>query len=393
MEGTTLVIGVPSELFPGEHRVGIAPVNLPVLTKAGHKVVVQSGAGVAAGFPDSAYVEAGATVAATREEVFAAAEAIVQVRSMGAEGDCWATDRALLKGTHVLIGSCDPLGAPAVIQDAAATGVTAFSMELVPRTTRAQAMDVLSSQANLAGYKAVIMAADALPRIYPMMMTAAGTITPSKVFVVGAGVAGLQAIATARRLGAVVSGYDVRPAVKEQVESLGARFVDLPLDAGESQDSGGYARAMDENFYRKQAELMASVLTDVDVVITTAAIPGQRAPILFTAAMVEGMRPGSVIVDLAAERGGNCEATVPGQTIVHAGVTVMGPTNLPATVPFHASQLYGRNIAAFLANIAKGGEFAPDMNDQIVLETLVCKGGEVVNARVRDKLGLTAPAS
>lgn len=388
-----MVIGIPSELFPGEHRVGIAPVNLPALTKAGHKVVVQSGAGLAAGFPDAAYTDAGATVVATRDEVFAAAEAIVQVRSLGAAGDTWATDRALLKPTHVVIGSCDPLGAPAVIQDAAATGVTAFSMELVPRTTRAQAMDVLSSQANLAGYKAVIMAADALPRIYPMMMTAAGTITPSKVFVVGAGVAGLQAIATARRLGAVVSGYDVRPAVKEQVESLGAKFVDLPLDAGESQDSGGYARAMDENFYRKQAELMASVLTDVDVVITTAAIPGQKAPILFTAAMVEGMRPGSVIVDLAAERGGNCEVTVPGKTIVHAGVTVMGPTNLPATVPFHASQLYGRNIAAFLGNIAKGGEFAPDLNDQIVLDTLVCKGGEVVNARVRDKLGLAAPAS
>jgi NAD(P) transhydrogenase subunit alpha len=259
---------------------------------------------------------------------------------------------------------------------------------LLPRITRAQSMDVLSSQANLAGYKAVLIAAERLGKVFPMMMTAAGTIAPSKVFVIGAGVAGLQAIATARRLGAVVSAYDVRPAVKEQVESLGGRFVELEIEAEDAQAAGGYARAMGEEFYRKQAELMTRVVAENDVVITTAAIPGQRAPILVTRAMVEAMQPGSIVVDIAAERGGNCELTVAGETIEHNGVLVAGPLNLPSTVAFHASQLYAKNIVTFLLHLAKDGALQVDTADEITRETLLTQGGQVVNARVREKLGL-----
>lgn len=381
-------IGVVHETFPGETRVAVVPGTVSTLKKAQLEVLVQSGAGKAAGFSDLEYTEAGATVLPTREEVIASADVVLQVRALGANPEGYGRDLLLARQGQVWIAMMDPLWMPEPITEAAQKGIIAFALELVPRITRAQPMDVLSSQSNLAGYKAVLLAATSLSKIFPMMMTAAGTITPARVFVIGAGVAGLQAIATARRLGAVVSAYDVRPAVREQVESLGARFVELPLEVEEAQDAGGYARALGEDFYRRQAQMMSSVLPENDVVITTAAVPGQRAPVLITREMVEAMRPGSVIVDLAAERGGNCELTQPGQTVVHEGVTIIGPLNLPATMPYHASQLYARNIASFAVNLLKGGELNLDMEDQIIRETLLTRDGQVVHPRVREKLGL-----
>src|SRR5579871_4858328 len=344
-------VGVPRETFPSERRVALGPVAMAALKKAKIEVCVEAGAGAAAGFTDAAYQEAGAALMPSRAEVFAAADVLLQVRALGANPDGWQADLALMREKQTVIAMMDPLGAPQPVLEAARRKVEAFALELMPRITRAQAMDVLSSQANLAGYKAVLLAADTLAKIFPMMMTAAGTITPSRIFVVGAGVAGLQAIATARRLGGVVSAYDVRPAVKEQVESLGARFVQLPLTAEEAQDTGGYARALGPEFYARQAELMGTVVAESDVVITTAAIPGQKAPILITRAMVERMAPGSVLVDIAAERGGNCELTRPGETIVHQGVTIIGPLNISSTLAHHASQLYAKNIMTFLLNM------------------------------------------
>lgn len=381
-------IGVVHETFPGETRVAVVPGTVNTLKKAQLEVLVQSGAGKAAGFSDLEYTEAGATVLPTREEVIASADVVLQVRALGANPEGYGRDLSLARQGQVWIAMMDPLWMPEPVAEAAQKGIIAFALELVPRITRAQPMDVLSSQSNLAGYKAVLLAATSLSKIFPMMMTAAGTITPARVFVIGAGVAGLQAIATARRLGAVVSAYDVRPAVREQVESLGARFVELPLEVEEAQDAGGYARALGEDFYRRQAQMMSSVLPENDVVITTAAVPGQRAPVLITREMVEAMRPGSVIVDLAAERGGNCELTQPGQTVVHEGVIIMGPLNLSATMPYHASQLYARNIASFAVNLLKGGELNLDMEDQIIRDTLLTREGQVVHPRVREKLGL-----
>jgi NAD(P) transhydrogenase subunit alpha len=361
---------------------------MAALKKAKLDVVVQAGLGLAAGYRDEAYAEAGAEVVADRAELLRRADALLRVRALGADAPGLDADLPSLRPGQVLIGTMDPLTAPEYAAKAAEAGVTAFALELLPRITRAQSMDVLSSQANLAGYKAVLIAAERLGKVFPMMMTAAGTIAPSKVFVIGAGVAGLQAIATARRLGAVVSAYDVRPAVKEQVESLGGRFVELEIEAEDAQAAGGYARAMGEEFYRKQAELMTRVVAENDVVITTAAIPGQRAPILVTRAMVEAMQPGSIVVDIAAERGGNCELTVAGETIEHNGVLVAGPLNLPSTVAFHASQLYAKNIVTFLLHLAKDGALQVDTADEITRETLLTQGGQVVNARVREKLGL-----
>ncbi len=383
-------IGVIQETFSSETRVALVPASIAALKKAKAEVLVQAGAGKAAGFSDMEYAEAGATVVPTREEVVASANIVLQVRALGANPDGWKADLSLAREGQVWIGMMDPLWAPEPVAEAAQKGIIAFALELVPRITRAQPMDVLSSQSNLAGYKAVLLAANALPKIFPMMMTAAGTITPARVFVVGAGVAGLQAIATARRLGAVVSAYDVRPAVREQVESLGARFVELPLEVEEAQDAGGYAKALGEDFYRRQAEMMKGVLPENDVVITTAAVPGQRAPVLITREMVEGMRPGSVIVDLAAERGGNCELTQPGQTVVHHGVTIIGPVNLPATMPYHASQLYAKNISSFTLNLLKEGEVNLDTEDQIISDTLLTRDGQVVHPRIREKLGLNS---
>ncbi len=379
-----MIIGVPKEIYPGERRVALAPSVIPNLLKAGFEVLLQAGAGEAAGYPDAHYIEKGAKVLPNRASIFSAAEIILQVLCFGANDVNGGEDIGLLRPGQVLIGFLRPLGQADVIQQIAATGVTSFAVELIPRTTRAQSMDALSAMANLAGYKAVLIAADHLPKIFPMMTTAAGTITPARVLIIGVGVAGLQAIATARRLGAVVSAYDVRPAVKEQVQSLGARFVELPLETSDAQDARGYARAQDEAFYVKQRELMGKVIAEHDVVITTAVVPGKKAPVLVTAAMVHGMQPGSVIVDLAAERGGNCELTQPGKTVVEHGVMLVGPINVANGVPYHASQVYSKNLTSFLLNLVKDGKLRPETEDDIIRETLLTRGGEVVNQRVRE---------
>lgn len=382
-----MIIGTVAEIYPGERRVAIVPAVLPILAKAGLDVLVQAGAGERAGFPDERYLEGGARLAATRQEVFAAAGAIAQVRALGANPDAGRADLELLRSGQILIGFLDPLASSEEVRQAAERGVVAFAMELIPRISRAQSMDALSSMATIAGYKAVLLAAEALPRMFPMMMTAAGTVAPARVFVIGAGVAGLQAIATSRRLGAVVEAYDVRPAVKEQVTSLGAKFVEMPLEAAGAEGAGGYARAMDEEFYRRQRRLMSAVMARSNVVISTAAVPGKKAPILITGEMVRAMMPGSVIVDLAAERGGNCDLTRPDRTVVEHGVTILGPTNLPATVPFDASQLYSRNVANLLAHLVRDGAIQIDLKDEITRETLVTRGGDVIHPAVREALG------
>lgn len=370
-------VGIPKETQAGERRVALIPATVPSLTAKGFEVLVETGAGAAAGFPDDAYTAKGASIAASRDELLAAAEILLQVHG----------GHAGLRAGQTAIGFFDPLSQPEAIRDLAATGATGFSMELMPRITRAQSMDALSSMATIAGYKAVILAAEHLPRLFPMLMTAAGTLAPAKVFVVGVGVAGLQAIATARRLGALVSAYDVRPAVREQVESVGAKFVELPLETGAAEDKGGYATAQDESFYQRQRELMTRVLAESDVVITTAAVPGRKAPVLITGDMVKGMAPGSVVVDLAIERGGNCEITEAGQVAVKHGVTLVGLLNLPSTAPYHASQMYAKNIATFLLHIAKDGKIDLDRDDEILRDTLLTRGGDVVHARVKELLG------
>lgn len=381
-----MTVGVPKETYPGERRVALVPAAVPLLKKSGLEVMIEAGAGLEAGFPDAAYAEKGARVAPSREVLFATADVILQVRAYGSNPEAGRDDLGWLKAGQTVIGFFDPLGAPERVREAAATGATLFALELIPRITRAQGMDALSSMATIAGYKAVILAAQHLPKIFPMLMTAAGTLAPARVFVIGAGVAGLQAIATARRLGGVVQAYDVRPSVKEQVQSVGARFVELPLETAGAEDTGGYARAFDESFYRRQRELMARVVAESDVVISTAAVPGERAPVLVTEPMVASMAPGSVIVDLAAERGGNCELTRPGETVTAHGVTILGPLNLPATVPHHASQMYARNLAAFLVHLVKNGTLSVDLEDAITRETLVARNGQVVHPRVLEKL-------
>jgi proton-translocating NAD(P)+ transhydrogenase subunit alpha len=388
-----LHIGVPRETFSGERRVALVPGVLPLLKKIGAEVLIEQGAGASAGYPDDAFVEKGARIVSRRADLFAAAELIVQVRAGGANREAGRADLALLGPAKTLLGFLDPLSSREALRELASTGVTAFSIELLPRITRAQGMDALSSMATLAGYKAVLLAAGELPRVLPLLMTAAGTLKAARVLVIGAGVAGLQAIATARRLGAVVYGYDVRPAAKEQVLSLGARFVELPLEAADAQDASGYARAQDESFYRKQQDLLGNAVAESDAVITTAQVPGKRAPVLVTAAMVDRMPPGSVIVDLAAEQGGNCEVTRAGERVARGGVTVLGPVNLPATVPLHASQMYARNLASFVQLICKDGVLALDQEDEIVRETLVARGGEIVHARLRDAPSVAASPS
>ena len=387
-----ILVGVVKEQYPGERRVAVVPQSIPALTKCGADLVIERGAGADAGFTDSEYEQKGARLAA-RAEVFAEAAVLLAVRTAGADPEGSRAELHLLRAGQALIGFAEPLAAPEPYRELAAAYVTTFALELLPRITRAQSMDVLSSMATIAGYKATLLAADALPRMFPMLMTAAGTVAAARVLVIGAGVAGLQAIATARRLGAVVSGYDVRPAVKEQVESLGARFVTLDLETAAAQDQGGYAKALGEDFYRRQREQMAEVIARHDVVITTAAIPGQRAPILVTREMVAGMAPGSVIVDLAAERGGNCELTKPGETVVEHQVTILGPLNLASSIPYHASQMYSRNVTTFLCHLIKGGEFSVDTTDEITRETLVTYQGRIVNHRVQQALGIPqAPA-
>jgi H+-translocating NAD(P) transhydrogenase subunit alpha len=377
-------VGVPKETYPGETRVAVIPSGVTTLVKAGLQVAVEQGAGAAAGFPDELYRAQGAEIV-PRSTVFSSSDIILQVRAIPADG-------AQLKRDQAVIGFADPLGSPAAIRDIAASGATVLSMELMPRITRAQSMDALSSMATIAGYKGVLLAASTLPRMFPMLMTAAGTISPARVFVVGAGVAGLQAIASSRRLGARVEAYDVRPAVKEQVQSLGARFVELPLESADSEDKGGYAKAQDESFYRRQREMMLKVVAASDVVITTALIPGKRAPILITTEMVEAMPAGSVVVDLAAERGGNCELTKPDEIVVHRDVTIIGPSNPAALVPYHASQMYSKNIITFLQHLlGKDGASATMLpinpEDEITRETLLTRGGAVVHPRVQALLG------
>jgi NAD(P) transhydrogenase subunit alpha len=387
-----MLVGVLKETVPGERRVALVPMALAPLAKLGVEVAIESGAGLAAGFPDAAFASRGARVVASRQEVLEAARVLLQVRPLGTAPHPEAGGLEGFRREHVLVGLMDPLGAPAGLQALAQRGLTAFALELIPRISRAQTMDVLSSSATITGYKAVLLAAAALPQMFPMLMTAGGTLAPARVFVIGAGVAGLQAIATAKRLGAVVQAYDVRPAVKEQVESLGAKFVELPLEADDAQDKGGYARAMDESFYRRQREMMLKVVASSEVVIATAAVPGKKAPVLLTAEMVDAMPPGAVIVDVAAEQGGNCELTRPGETVVRGSVSILGPVNLPSTVPHHASQMHGRNVASFLGLVVSGGELRIDLEDEIVRETLVARDGEVVHPRVREALGLPALA-
>ena len=386
-QGKALRVGVPRETFPGERRVALVPDLLPALQKAGVEVIVESGAGKESGIPDAAYTAKGATVAQSRKEVFEKASVLFQVRTFGANPEVGRGDLDNSTKGQIHIGFTESLGEPAFSKELAGRGVTLFSLEMLPRITRAQSMDVLSSMATIAGYKAVLLAANHLPKIFPMFMTAAGTIAPARVFVIGAGVAGLQAIATAKRLGAVVSAYDVRPVVKEQVESLGAKFVELEIQAGEAEDKGGYAKAMDEDFYRKQRELMTQVVAKNDVVITTAAVPGKKAPILLTDDMIKGMAPGSMIVDIAAERGGNCEGTVAGETVKVHGVAILGPLNLASTIPYHASQMYAKNITTFFLNMVKDGALNIDTEDEITRDTMVARDGDVVSPRVRELLG------
>ncbi len=374
-----ITVGVLKETFPTERRVAAVPRSIDLLKKSGVELWIERGAGLDAGFTDEDYQAKGAQLALV-DEVCDRAEVLMHVR----------VPQHPPKEGVIAIGFCDPLADFALAARYAQAGATLFSMEFVPRTTRAQSMDALSSMASIAGYKAVLLAASALPKMFPMMTTAAGTMAPARVLVIGAGVAGLQAIATARRLGAVVSGYDVRSAVKEQIESLGAKFVTIDVGV-KGEGEGGYARALDEAAIRRQREQMALVMREQDVVITTAAVPGMKAPLLVTREMVHAMTPGSVILDLAAERGGNCEVTVAGATIVEQGVTVIGPVNVPATVPRHASEMYSRNIATFLKNmITKDGRLNIDLNDEIVRDSLVARGGEVVHPKVQALLGTSA---
>jgi proton-translocating NAD(P)+ transhydrogenase subunit alpha len=379
-----MIIGVVAESWPGERRVALVPMGVSPLIKAGHQVLVESNAGFPAGFTNQAYADKGATVAPSRAEVMARADLLLRVRIGPSGHPSTDADLSSFRSGQIVIAFLDPLGDHALVRQLAERQVSAFSMELMPRITRAQSMDALSSMATIAGYKAVLLAAVTVPRMFPMLMTAAGNVSAARAFVIGAGVAGLQAIATARRLGAIVQAYDVRPAAKEQIISLGGKVADVPLEAADTQDAGGYAKAQDESFYQRQREAMARVVAGSDVVITTAAVPGRKAPVLITAEMVRGMQPGSAIVDLAAERGGNCELTRPDESVVEEGVTILGPTNLPATVPYHASQMYSKNITTFFTHLTgKDGQMKWDLADEITRETLVTHKGEVAHERVK----------
>jgi H+-translocating NAD(P) transhydrogenase subunit alpha len=385
-----MIVGVPRESFPGERRVSLVPAVLPTLAKAGMEVVVEAGAGFEAGYTDADYAAKGAKIIPDRAEVFRSADIVTQVLCYGSNDRTGKADVPLYHPNLVLVGFLRPLGSAEVIQEIASKGVTSFSVELIPRTTRAQSMDALSSMATISGYKAVLIAADTLPKLFPMLTTAAGTITPARVLILGCGVAGLQAIATARRLGAVVSAYDLRPVVKEQVQSLGARFVELAVEAKDAQDARGYATAQDEAFYRRQRELLGKVIAENDVVITAAVIPGKKSPTLVTKEMVAGMAPGSLIIDLASERGGNCELTRPEEKIVDNGVTIIGWINLASTVPYHASQMYAKNLTTFLTLLVKEGKLQINTKDDIIRETLLTHGGEVVNTRLREFFSMPA---
>jgi len=373
-----LIIGVPRETAEGERRVALVPESIRRLS--GSSILVEKSAGDKAGFPDSAYADAGASIADDASSLYSKSDLIVKVQPPT------VAEASSMKQGAALVSFLFPLSNLDAVRNLAERGATAFAMELMPRISRAQSMDALSSQSTISGYKSVLMAADALPKLFPMMMTAAGTITPARVFVLGAGVAGLEAIATAHRLGAVVEGYDVRPAVKEQVESLGAKFVELPLEAQNAQTAGGYAGAQSEEFYRRQQEMLAEHAKASDVVITTALVPGKRAPILVSEDAVKGMRPGSVVVDLAAEQGGNCTLTEPGKIVMKYGVTIMGLLNLPSSIAPQASQLYSRNVTSFLATMMKEGTLRPNAADDLVKGTMVVDQGRVVHEATRQAL-------
>jgi NAD(P) transhydrogenase subunit alpha len=377
-------LGVVKETFPGERRVSIIPQVVPALVKMGFEVIVESGAGVGAYYSDEDYKNSGAVIG-NRDEVLNS-DIITYVRAPGADKNN-LSDLDEIKSGSIIIGMTEPLANPEVAKVVASKGIISFSLELIPRITRAQSMDVLSSMATIAGYKAVLIAAEHLPRVFPMFMTAAGNLMAAKVFVLGAGVAGLQAIATAKRLGAVVEAYDVRPEVKEQVQSVGGKFIELGLETKEASDKSGYAKAMSEEFYQKQREMMLRVLEYSDVVISTASVPGKKAPVLITKEMVGRMKPGSVIVDLAAEKGGNCELTKPGEIYEYNNVKIIGLINLPSTVPVHASQMYANNIKNFLSLLVKDGKINIDVSDEIISSTLVTKDGEIVNQLVKKALG------
>jgi NAD(P) transhydrogenase subunit alpha len=383
-----MIVGIPAESYPDEQRVAVVPSSVPELTKLGLEVLVEKGAGEKAGFSDNEYEKKGANVVSDRKQLFLKSDIILRIHVIGE--NTYQNELELFQPGQVAIGLLNPLTRPELSKELAQRNITAFALELLPRITRAQPMDVLSSMATIAGYKAALIAATALKKMFPMMITAAGTITPAKVFVIGAGVAGLQAIATSKRLGAVVQAYDIRPSVKEQVQSLGAKFVELGLETKEAETSSGYARDMGEDFYRRQREMINNVVAESDVVITTASIPGRRAPVLITKDMIHNMKPGSVIVDMAAETGGNCEVTKPGEKIELNGVTIFGPLNLASTVPFHASSMYSRNITAFVKNLLRNGKLSINLEDPIIHDTLVTQGGEVVNPMVRTLLGLPA---
>ena len=382
-----MIVGVAKETFSDEKRVALIPQSVPSLTKAGFEVFIEAGAGDEAGYSNSEYINKGAKISENRNELFSKVDVILQVRGFGANTNNGRSDLELMKPDQIITGLHEPLTTIDAMKELANHKVIAFAMELMPRVTRAQSMDVLSSMATIAGYKAVLIAAETLPKMFPMLMTAAGTLTPAQVFVVGAGVAGLQAIATAKRLGAVVRAYDVRPAVKEQIESLGAKFVELPVEAKGSEDSGGYAKEMDESFYKRQREMMAKIVAESDVVIATAMIPGKKAPVLITEDMIKEMHKDSVIVDLAAESGGNCDLTESGKTVVKNGVTIIGPANIASAIPHHASQMYSKNITTFLLHIIKDGKLSDDADDEILTSTMVTKGGKIVNEQISKLVG------
>jgi len=385
-----MIIALPRETFPGENRVALVPADIASLKKAGCEVLVEVGAGENAGYLDAVYAEKGARIVGERSEVFSLADIILQVRGFCANPVLGKADLDLFHDGQVLIGFMKPCSNAKYVKTISERKVVTFAMELMPRISRAQSMDTLSSMMTIAGYKAVLLAADTLPRMFPMFITAGGTITPARVFVIGAGVSGLQAIATSRRLGGVVRAFDIRPAVKEQVQSLGARFVEVELNARDTETQAGYAKEMDEAFYENQRRLLKKTVAESDTVITTAAIPGKKAPVLITAEMVKGMAPGSVIVDVAAESGGNCELTERGKTVVKDGVTIIGNANLPATVPYHASQLYSRNITNFLLHMLKEGKLSFDMQDPIIKDTLVSKDGEFIDGKIKAVLDLNS---
>ena len=386
-----MIIGITKELVEGEKRVAMCPANVQVFTDSGIEVQVQKDAGRAAGYMDSDYQAAGAKITEDRAQLFKAADILLQVQSFGSNTENYQQDLEMLRPDQLVIGMMDPLASPQAAQQVASTGATAIALELVPRISRAQSMDVLSSMATLAGYRSVLLGAEAAPRILPMLMTAAGTLQPARVLIMGVGVAGLQACATAKRLGAVVEAYDVRPAAREQIISVGAKPVELDLQTESSEDAGGYAKEQSEEFLRRQRELMTEVVARQDIIITTAAVPGAKSPILVTEDMVKAMKPGSVIVDLAAERGGNCDLTKQGETVVAHDVTILGPENVPSDLARHASQMFGKNIQTLLELIIEDGSINLNFDDEIIAGTVVSHQGEVPHPHMRKLLGLSEP--